>query len=434
MLLATVDSHGTALHHAAASKNKKQAGLVNMLLKHGAKIEAGNNFGVTPLHLAITHSAAHAAVALLEGGASLTNAIFPLKSVDDSGNTALHRAAASKNSNQAGLVNMLLQQGAPLEAVNKAGLTPLLHAMHLKNEPGALALLEGGAAVEDVPVSEVVRPPLHEAALRGLTLCVAHILERGFSATEPCDDWVPPISYAAMGDNVAVGELLLQHGASVDDEDDYGSTPLMYCRHKGFAELLLKHGADVDDCTEDGTTVLHSAVKSGDAELCKVLIQHGAPLDDVDEDGTLLFIATSQSENPAVCQVLIDAGAELDTVYAGFSPLRSACAEGQAEVVKMLLSAGAQLSVEEDQFTPLMLAAQRGHREVVRQLLDWVDVNEQGFHDLTALHQAARNGHPDVVKLLLQHGADKTLRDDEDDTALHCAYLARCGKSCQLLL
>ena len=142
--LDVVSPHGnTALHHAAASKNKKQAGLVNMLLKHGAKIEAGNNFGATPLHLAITRGNRRAAVALLEGGASFA-------AVDGDGNTALHRAAVWKNKKQVRLVKRLLKHGASIEAGNKSGATPLHLAITHRNKSAAVALLEGGASLAAV--------------------------------------------------------------------------------------------------------------------------------------------------------------------------------------------------------------------------------------------------------------------------------------------
>ena len=176
-------------------------------------------------------------------------------------------------------------------------------------------------------------------------------------------------------------------------------------------------------------------MQSGDADLCKMLVEHGVPLDAVDEDGRTA-LATSLSVDPAVCQVMIDAGAQLDVANdAGYSPLLSACEEGQSEFVKMLLDAGAQLRVADNGFTALMLAAQGGHVEAVRHLLDCqgVDVDEQGANACTALHQAATNKRADVVKLLLQHGADKALRDNDGDTAVDCAIIGGCPECCRLL-
>ena len=356
--------------------------------------------------------------------------------LDSKGNTALHHVAT--NNNEADLVNMLLKHGAAIEAVNNSGFTPLLLAFQEGNEPGALALLEGGARVKDVQTSTTCRPLLHETLLRGLGLCAAHILARGISASEPCANGVPPISYAALGGNVAAGELILQHGVSISSADVAGSTPLMLSSaegHKSFTEFLLKHGADVDVCAEDGTTALHSAVQSGDADLCKMLVEHGVPLDAVDEDGRTA-LATSLSVDPAVCQVMIDAGAQLDVANrVGYSPLLSACEAGQSEFVKMLIDAGAQLRVTDDGFTALILAADGGHVEAVRHLLECqgVDVNEQGANACTALHHAAQEKHADVVELLLQHGADKALRDNDGDTAADCASIGGCPECCRLL-
>ena len=419
--LATAYSNGdTALHYAVAYCVHNQADIVNIFLKHGASVDAANESGVTPLHTAIAHENKPAMIALLTRGASLA-------AVDCNGNTALHHAASSESNNQAELVNMLLKHGASTEAKNNSGLTPLVQAMSQKNEPGALAILDSGDLLEE----STPRPLLHVALHFGLGLCAAHVLARGASASELCESGGTPMAYAALGGNVAAGELLLQHGASVDSVDASGNTPLMHCSaegHKGFTEFLLKHGADVDVCAEDGTTALHYAVQSEDADLCKMLVQHGVPLDAVDEDGRTA-LAESLSVDPAVCQVMIDAGAQLDVANdVGCSPLLSACADGLLEFVKILLDAGAQLRVTDDGFTALMLAAEGGHVETVRHLLgcQGVDVNEQGTNDHTALHRAATQTHAEVVKLLLRHGADKALRDNDGNTALDCAINVGC--------
>ena len=69
--VATKDGNGNTALHYAARLQKVQYGILNMLLKHGASIDAVNNSGLTPLLLAFRKGNKPAVFALLEGGASL---------------------------------------------------------------------------------------------------------------------------------------------------------------------------------------------------------------------------------------------------------------------------------------------------------------------------------------------------------------------------
>ena len=77
---------------------------------------------------------------------------------------------------------------------------------------------------------------------------------------------------------------------------------------------------------------------------------------------------------------------------------------------------------------PLHWAAQENHTEVARTLLELnlADINEQQpltqlSSKYSALHVAAQKGNEEVVRLLLERGADKTLRDKHNNTALNLA-------------
>ena len=83
----------------------------------------------------------------------------------------------------------------------------------------------------------------------------------------------------------------------------------------------------------------------------------------------------------------------------------------------------------------MLQAAQRGDVAKVRQLLasDTTLVNAKGAHDKTPLHLAAGNGHTAVVALLLDHGADFTLRDHYNLTALDRALEGKHTETAELL-
>ena len=74
--------------------------------------------------------------------------------------------------------------------------------------------------------------------------------------------------------------------------------------------------------------------------------------------------------------------------------------------------------------TALMMVSQNGHMEILRLLVEreGIDVNAATTYDgTTALMLASQEGHLPLVLLLLQRGADKSLENNDGETALQLA-------------
>src|SRR5207244_1051014 len=72
----------------------------------------------------------------------------------------------------------------------------------------------------------------------------------------------PPLCYAILEDSLAVGELLLQWGASPRMICD-GGTPLLVALRAGksnFVDLLIRYGADLNDSGSGDTLPLCQAI------------------------------------------------------------------------------------------------------------------------------------------------------------------------------
>ena len=125
----------TALMYAAWADNPD---LVKLLAAHGAKLEAVDSDGLTPLAIASQNSKIKAADALVGAGADVN------EPVAKGGYTPLMLAALSGSSELAG---SLIGRGAKVNAVNPGGLTALMIAAANDHRNVVALLLKSGADV-----------------------------------------------------------------------------------------------------------------------------------------------------------------------------------------------------------------------------------------------------------------------------------------------
>lgn len=119
----------------------------------------------------------------------------------------------------------------------------------------------------------------------------------------------------------------------------------------------------------------------------------------------------------------IDAGININSQEAdGRTPLISAAARGDLDVVKLLVERGADINVKDKEgYTALFHAIEAMYEEVAQFLLDQpnLDPNARGLNGVTALMSYAWRDKTDAVKKMLDHGADVNAQDNDGDAALH---------------
>jgi ankyrin repeat protein len=323
-----LDSSDTALPTSAQrAVEQRQTATVRVLLQQGASVAASMD-GEPALWLATRRNNLEMALLLLEHGANPDGANPNGEHVTDS-STPLANAAGFNN---LALVKALLQKGAKVE--RKETNSPLLYATH----PDVLAfLLDHGANI-------------HARYLygkrTGATL-LNHL-----------------VSEYSEKDSLKAIQLLLARGADVNEQDDYGRTPLMYAAADTGIEtfrFLLDHGANVNIRDKDGPVLLQ-VLEGGNFDIVRLLLQHGADVHLSYEDGK----------------------------------------------------------------TPLMQIAQMGDEEFARELLRrGADINARDKEGKTALHYAARDCDL-IVGFLLKNGAKVNVRDKEGRTPLKVALANKC--------
>jgi RNA polymerase sigma factor (sigma-70 family) len=152
--------------------------------------------------------------------------------------TPLHAAA---DYGEKELVNLLLANGAQINAKRSDGNTPL----HLAANVGSLTVVE--------------------------------CLIRNGADVRVRNNWEgTPLHLAAQHENTDIATILLQNGADVHAGWHRPLHTAAWHGHRAMAELMLRHGADVNATDPPLLTPLHSAVRNNQREMVEFLLDHGA--------------------------------------------------------------------------------------------------------------------------------------------------------------
>ncbi len=363
--------------------------VLRALISRGADVNRAHG-GLTALLAATRDSLsgrAEAVMTLISNGADPT-------AVDADGNTSLHGAVLSEEPIVAA---MLLDAGAPLNALNRAGLTPLATACRAANWTLARFLLERGAKSQ-LPDAE-------------------------------------PAMVAAAGiadDDPAGVRLLLKHRASVNAADARGRSALMVAAAEGHEEIagaLRAAGAEVDLVDRNGSTALMEAARAGAVGIVQLLAQAGADASLRDQHGrdALTLACQSPRAHADTVRALLGLGADPKTAGTdGRSALDHAATAGRWDLVALLdpdtplpasLSAD-NLAPGEDTPGHLLDALRFGHWAVVSTFVQ--RVREWPEAELARLYQElAAPGLGASRRWLLEHGLSAEARVSGEEGASH---------------
>lgn len=175
---------------------------------------------------------------------------------------------------------------------------------------------------------------------------------------------------------------------------------------------LISQGLNVNLNTLDCVSPLHAACTQGHAACAKLLMENGANIDSQTVHGQTALAEACARGHGACVSLLLQRGAASSGTSLASSPIHRAAAKGHWECIEQLVQFGADVDQHIDQSgTPLNIACKNQQLSTVRQLLQLgANVNSVVSGE-SALHTAARLSCPEIVSTLLEHGADRTLRD-----------------------
>ena len=253
----------------AADTTMELRKFLDLLIDSGADPNRTNKDGETALMFATYIENASSFQLLLARGAN------PNQRTKDGRAVILELTRSAENIRHPMIQTLLdVRADVNIRDVND-GTTPLLNALHYRDEVVAAKLVEHGADVN--LADDAGTTPLHEAAER---------------------------------DSAEMVRMLVARGARVDVRDGHGMTPLMKASTGDGARVLIDAGTDVNAADEDGMTALMYAAKTGREDVVGRLIAAGAKPNAVDKRGQTAAKLAADSRQMKIVRLLSDAAAD----------------------------------------------------------------------------------------------------------------------------
>lgn len=458
----------------AAVQNGDLATLEAILAEHPSTLTHRTDEGYSLLHHAASSTTRHhlqagdVAHRLINGGLAVDVRVED--GSDGEGATPLHFAASLGHM---AVLEVLLERGAQveLETLGSGG-TALVQALFYGEQEAAQRLARISVAPDNLRVAaglgqiERVRSwftsqgRLRDGAGRARTFYRPHDeMPTAVITDDPQEILGEAFAYAVRNGHLAVGEVLLEHGAPIDfipvsgtalheaavygagnrvewllsrgartsiEDRQYGSMPYSWAHFGGHGELaarLLRLAAEEDvvaavvlgdrDLIEQRlaegpaedrlASALGAALDAGDAELARALEKAGGSHPDV---------------RYAIRYGAVGDGDELLTsAYEMELAVDAAVDAGRMDQIEHLVERGAELSL-------LHYCALGRLDDVMRLVEGGADIERAGVDGARPLHRAIRNGHADVVLYLLDEGADPSANADEETFGARALHLA----------
>ncbi|KAK2616854.1 hypothetical protein QQS21_000232 [Conoideocrella luteorostrata] len=386
--------------------------------------------GKSPLWWAVSYQRAEAIMLLVEHGADV-NEIY------DDESTPLAQAVEKKHKD---VVQLLIRLGASPNTRSTNGGNLLTEIVKRRDRDTAWMLLNAGALMDD---DETGRPSALLAAVNSQDKALVWLLLSAIgSAASPRMKYYKKqikkaFQLAIASNDLSLAWLLCQHGASVNETDDNGATPLHEAAMSGrleAARFLITHGAAVGAKDSDGSTALHYAVRGRWHNVVAVLAALAPPspgdswLDIPDAKGNTALVLATIEKQPVTIKTLLWCGAACDVADpGGLTALHHAADLAFIAGLVLLLDSDADPDLADKMgFTPLHHAAKGGddaHCEAVSLLVEAnADFEATDVEGRTPLMLAAQIGSDELVRRLLFGGADAQAEDNLGRTALDYAW------------
>ncbi|RGP72618.1 hypothetical protein FLONG3_6626 [Fusarium longipes] len=449
-------SGNTALHKLLMGPTTEGIRAVRSLINGGARIDIKGSKGLTPLSSAIRYGPTSIALLLIQSQTDVNAEVTPgwtsLREVFYHAHEMIHRLShngkkqspvdewtplrdAVRNHVYC-LVHFLLNLGVDLNCPTSDGWLPVLHVV----KGGSLVVLDRLLQRQPYPADANQRDAkegksaLYWAFFYKQRSAIELLIKHGANVNENGPNGWTPLIHAIRDKNEDLVWLLIRAGAQVDQTDGEGWSPLHYAvesKNKNVVWLLVTNKASMKSRHKNVPSALDLALQNVEYSIAWLLCQSGADVNEVDDQGMTLLHRACRDGRSISADVLINHRADPGIKCpAGFNALHYAILGGQEETVEYLVSQGPVRDVINEPDAKgnraLILAILRGNSSMASNLIDnGASCDHQDSRGLTALHHAARMGFHSAIEPLISKAANVDLPDDQGYTVVHHAVNGR---------
>lgn len=267
-------------------------------------------------------------------------------------NFTLAALAASDTSNGGKVLKFLIERKADLSKRSIADKTPAEIAIESKNYALLPEILKNGGtgdffSGDNNPLKKLIESGKSKSAMQTINALVKYAADNNIDIsdsipsiayaieqkdkemvtmlidvakadpTQTDDNGMPVISLAALKGNKDIVNLLLLGGASIEQANNDGQTPLMVLIDKAASsdniktmlDFLFVNGADVNATDLKGQTPLFYAVKKNKPSIIQILLAQGADINARDNRGESVLFRAAEKDDTKMVKFLLDNGA-----------------------------------------------------------------------------------------------------------------------------
>ncbi len=359
-----IDDHGYNLMTFAAVGGQSNPEVYDLLLKNGAKADDANREGANALLLLAPRLQDDALIKYFQDKG------LDIASTDHEGNGMFNYAARMGNIE---MMDKFIKMGLAYKNLNKVGGNAMIFASQgFRGQTNPLSVFEylESKGVEANVVTKEGLSPLHAIAYRNK--------------------------------DYGVFEYFINKGVDVNQTDSRGNTAFLNAVNGSNFEIAKKLAPMVKDLNhknKDGHSALTYAVRRNAGDFANFLLSKGASVSVKDKKGNSLAY-------------------HLFDVYGANNQ------KAFDKNLETLKSKGVRFTEKQSGGNTLLhLAVEKGETFLVEKAVKMgVGVNEKNEDGLTALHLAAmKAADKELLILLIEHGADKTILTDFDESVFDLA-------------
>lgn len=364
--------YATPLHFAA--KYSKKPEMIEILVKHGADVNAWDEWTGTPIHYAaLFNSNPDIIRKMVELGADINicdrNTIFDF--------------ACTNNSNLE-IIKTIIRLGANFD-------------------------------IQDALCSVALNPNLN---------ILKFILKLGGDINAKYNDSMQdfPLHNAAMNDNSEILKFLLKKGAykSVNARNEFGDTPLFVAIRWDKLEnikLLIQHGADIFAKNNRSETCFEKARDFGNYEVLKLLLMHIKNVKTRRKYGYNL-VANSAKITADLIMVLRECNVDVCKSEDLSDWIFCLCVDNH-KMAKNVIKTGIKLNISFSDLSFRILDNPKGISAKILSLL--TDINVRDENQNTVLFDFIKHNNSRIVNMLIDAGADVNAKNNQGETPLSYA-------------